>query len=85
MFSPLKLYLEGDSKVAALPRGTKIRIEGAFRGQLSNLIYLSYAASYTEIQGLMEKGVSSKVLTKDQDIPPYLADTYWTTSYQLQE
>ena len=61
-----------------------VRFDGAFSGNLSNLIYFAYALSYTEIQALVTKGVSSKTLSKAQDMPPYLTDTYWTTSYQQQ-
>jgi len=85
LFSPLKLYLEGEVKVQALPKDTNIRIDGAFRGNLSRLIYFSYAVSYTEIQSLMNMGPSTQTVANTQDVPPYLADTYWTTSYQLQQ
>ena len=61
-----------------------IVFEKAFRGNLSNLVYLPYAASFTEIQGLMNLGVSSQTRKKTADTPPYLVDTYWTTSYQQQ-
>lgn len=61
-----------------------IRFQGAFNGNLSNMVYLPYAASFTEIQGLMNLGVSSQTRKKTADTPPYLVDTYWTTSYQLQ-
>lgn len=84
LFSTLKLYLEGGVKVQAIPKNEKFRIQGAFSGNLSNLVYYSYAASYTEIQGLMNMGPSAKTVSKSEDTPPYLADTYWTTSYQLQ-
>ena len=83
LFCPLKFYFEKQPKIAGLSES--IRIEGAFRGNMSNLIYLPYAASFTEIAGLQNKGVSSKTLKKTEDMPPYLIDTYWTTTYQLQE
>ena len=82
LFSPLNIYLEKEPKIAGLKESIQIR--GAFRGNLSNLIYLGYAASYTEIQSLMNLGVSTQTASKTQDVPPYLTDTYWTTSYQLQ-
>ena len=75
---------KGGVKVQAIPKNEKFRIQGAFSGNLSNLVYYSYAASYTEIQGLMNMGPSAKTVSKSEDTPPYLADTYWTTSYQLQ-
>jgi hypothetical protein len=61
-----------------------MRFSGSVRGNMSNLIYFAYAATYTEINSLMNKGVSSRTLTSTQDVPPYLIDTYWTTSYQQQ-
>ena len=80
LFSPLKFIFRREPIYAMLKEN--VRVEGAFRGNLSNLIYLPYAASFTEIQGLMNKGVSSTTRKKTQDTPPYLTDTYWTTSYQ---
>ena len=83
-FSPLKKIVLG-SQVPSLGSGTDLRFEGAFRGNMSNLVYLAYAASFTEIQSLMDLGVSKKTMSSQMDKPPYLVDTYWTTSYQLQE
>lgn len=54
-------------------------VDGVFKGSLSNLMYLNYAASFTEINGLMNMGVSKKVMSSSQDKPPYLTDTWWTT------
>jgi hypothetical protein len=83
-FSTVKKVIRG-SQVASLGSGNDIRLEGAFRGNLSNLKYLAYAASFTEIQNLMDMGVSKKTMSAQMDKPPYLVDTYWTTSYSLQE
>jgi hypothetical protein len=83
-FSPLKKMILG-SQVASLGSGNDLRFEGSFRGNMSNLTYLAYAASFTEIQSLMDLGVSKKTMSAQMDKPPYLVDTYWTTSYQLQE
>lgn len=83
-FSPLKKIVLG-SQVPSLGTGKDLRFEGSFRGNMSNLVYLAYAASYTEIQSLLDLGVSKKTLSSQMDKPPYLVDTYWTTSYNLQE
>jgi hypothetical protein len=80
LFNPLKMIIRKEPTHAGLKED--IRFDGPFRGSLSNLIYLSYAASFTEIQALMTKGVSSKIAKQTTDVPPYLVDTYWTTSYQ---
>lgn len=83
-FSPLKKIIYG-SQVPSLGTDNNLNFAGSFRGNLSNLIYLAYAASFTEIQSLMDLGVSKKTLSSEMDKPPYLVDTYWTTSYNLQE
>lgn len=83
-FSPLKKIVMG-SQVPSLGSGNDLRFDGSFRGNMSNLVYLAYAASFTEIQNLMDLGVSKKTLSSEMDKPPYLVDTYWTTSYNLQE
>lgn len=83
-FNPLKKIILG-SQVPSLGSGRDLRFEGSFRGNMSNLTYLAYAASFTEIQSLMDLGVSKKTLSSQMDKPPYLIDTYWTTSYNLQE
>lgn len=83
-FSPLKKTVFG-SQVPSLGTGTDLRFDGSFRGNMSNLVYLSYAASFTEIQSLMDLGVSKKTMSSQMDKPPYLVDTYWTTNYNLQE
>jgi len=81
LFSTMNLTL---SKTTTVALEKPLRFNGAFSGSLSNLFYFAYALSYTEIQALTAKGISSKTLTKAQDMPPYLTDTYWTTSYQQQ-
>lgn len=83
-FSPLKKLLLG-SQVPSLGTDNNLQFEGSFRGNMSNLVYLAYAASFTEIQSLMDMGVSKKTMSSQLDKPPYLVDTYWTTSYNLQE
>jgi hypothetical protein len=56
-------------------------VDGVFKGSLSNLIYLNYAASFTEINNLMRLGVSKRVQASSQDKPPYLTDNWWVTDY----
>lgn len=81
VFSPLKRTIR-EAQTYALT--APLAYEGTFSGSMSNLIYLAYAASYTEIQALMNLGVSNKTVSSAQDKPPYLVDTYWTTSYTQQ-
>jgi len=58
-----------------------MEIVGAMKGMLSRLTYFNYALAYSEIHQLMNEGPSS---TMDgdmmNDIPPYLADNWWTQS-----
>lgn len=81
LFNPLKRTVY-ETQTFSLT--APIMFDGTFSGNLSNLIYLAYAASYTEIQGLLNLGVSTQTLTSSQDKPPYLVDTYWTTTYMQQ-
>ena len=62
---------------------TGFDVFGALKGQLSRLNYFSYALCYAEIQQLMNQGPSSKMdsTTINQNIPPYLDDTWWTQGY----
>jgi len=54
------------------------QIEGAFKGQLSNLKYARYALSMNEIQNLMNAGPSAKMKTQVNQLPPYMGDDWWT-------
>ena len=83
LFSPLKRTILG-TNIPSLGSGVNLEFDGSFRGNMSNLLYLAYAASFTEIQSLMNLGVSKKTMSSEMDKPPYLADTYWTTSYMSQ-
>jgi len=52
------------------------------KGMLSRLTYFNYALTYAEIQMLMNEGPSSKMDSSlMSDVPPYLADTWWSNSY----
>lgn len=73
LFSPRNTFLGkvGDTE------NTRTQIFGTYTGNLSNLIYYSYALSYTEIQTMMAMGPSSKMETSREDNPPYLQDNWW--------
>jgi hypothetical protein len=58
-----------------------LHIFGTYTGNFSNLIYFSYALSYTEIQSLVQGGASTKTEKKSEDSPPYLEDTWWVNKY----
>jgi hypothetical protein len=58
-----------------------LHIFGSYTGNFSNLVYFSYALSYTEIQSLVQGGASTKTEKKSEDSPPYLEDTWWVNKY----
>lgn len=70
----------GSSSATATPATPpKIDIFGAMKGMMSRLTYFNYALAYTEIQTLMNEGPSSEMdSTMMNDVPPYLADTWWS-------
>jgi hypothetical protein len=59
--------------------GETLQIFGPYTGKLSNLVYFSYALSYTEIQSLLSNGASTKTTKNSEDSPPYLKDTWWVS------
>ena len=69
-----------NSQTPAL-RGKTLQVSGAFKGMMSEFIYTRYAMSFTEIQTLYHAGPSKTVKTQAQELPPYLADSWWTSSY----
>ena len=62
-------------------KGAKFNVNGAFNGLMSQFICTRYALSFTEIQSLLHGGPSKKIKTDSIELSPYLADTWWTTSY----
>lgn len=61
---------------------TGFDVFGAMKGMLSRLTYFNYALTYGEIQMLMNEGPSSQMDSAlMSDVPPYLADTWWSQSY----
>ena len=57
----------------------ELNIFGRMEGMMSRLTYFNYALCYAEIQKEMDRGPSSKMDDSAvADIPPYLADTWWT-------
>jgi hypothetical protein len=83
LFNQSNFTLRG-STTPALGEET-FEVRGVFKGNLSALTYFSYALSYTEIQSIMNLGPSKKVLSATQELPPYFADQWWTTSYTKTE
>lgn len=59
-----------------------VHVFGAMKGMISRLLYFNYGLGYAEIQKLMNEGPSTKMDSSSmKDVPPYLADTWWTSGY----
>lgn len=55
---------------------------GAMKGMMSRLTYFNYALRYGEIQELMNEGPSTRIDGSAlSEVPPYMADTWWSQSY----
>lgn len=52
--------------------------QGHFTGMLSSLEYTRYAMSIYQIQALMAKGPSKKRKVDTEQLPPYMADNWWS-------
>jgi len=74
---PLTITTELSDKIPSL-NGKNLLIFGTYNGNFSNLVYFSYALSYTEIQSLVSGGPSSKTDKREEESPPYLEDSWWT-------
>jgi hypothetical protein len=78
-FSQRKLTFK---KVAIQSLSSDLTVFGPMKGMLSRLSYFSYALCYAEIQQLMNEGPSNKMDSSlNADVPPYLADTWWTNGF----
>lgn len=78
VFSNRRILLS-KSKVSSLT--DDFNVLGTATGLLSRLTYFSYALCYAEIQQLMNEGPSSQMESAaSSDIPPYMADNWWTQS-----
>lgn len=69
------------TSIRSLNSDSPLQIFGTYNGNLSNLVYFSYAVSYTELQSLVTEGPSRKTESINEEAPPYLEDAWWTQSY----
>jgi hypothetical protein len=69
------------TSIRSLNSDSPLQIFGTYNGNLSNLVYFSYAVSYTELQSLVTEGPSRKTESTNEEAPPYLEDAWWTQSY----
>lgn len=63
--------------LGGLPDAT-LDFEGSFTGMLSSLQYTRYAMSMYQINALMAAGPSKKRKTATEELPPYMADDWWS-------
>jgi hypothetical protein len=79
-FSQRKMVLTSTNVTSVGSAG--FRTYGAMKGMMSRLTYFNYGLTYAEIQMLMNEGPSSQMDSSlMSDVPPYLADTWWSQSY----
>lgn len=77
-FSKTKYESIRSPTIAALPEGENMSIDGSFNGLLSSLKYARYSLSVFEINQLLGTGPSKTLVKPIQDLPPYLADSWWS-------
>jgi hypothetical protein len=84
-YQPLILFPNRKTLVAdftgplrGVPSGESFYITGKFSGYISNMIYFTYALTYSEIQAQLNVGPSDKFDEQSMDKPPYLMDSWWT-------
>jgi Concanavalin A-like lectin/glucanases superfamily len=80
IFQKSNLTLRGSTVPAINVNGTPedFIMTGPFSGAISNLRYARYALSVGEIGRLLAQGPSSFVKTPSVDLPPYMADDWWS-------
>lgn len=54
---------------------------GSVDGFISTLKYNGYALNYEQIDRILRRGPSSKLVSATQNLPPYLNDSWWVTYY----
>jgi hypothetical protein len=84
LFSPRKCVVNATTMASSSDttgNSPILQVLGTYNGNLSNLIYYSYALSYTEIQALVNEGPSKKTESATATTPPYLQDTWWVNNY----
>ena len=54
---------------------------GSVDGFISALQYNGYALNYEQIDRILRRGPSTKLVSATQNLPPYLNDSWWVTYY----
>lgn len=85
----LNVYINGDMvksyKLFGLPKqnygDVYIHRLSGYDGYTSRFKYFNYAISYSEIDKLLKQGPSPIGCTTNNELPPYLASSWWTNNY----
>jgi len=77
-FSNLVIFNNFNDLTINRPPHGNIRFQRAINGQISNLVYARYALSFGEIQTQLSKGPSNVIRQKSKEVPPYLADSWFS-------
>jgi hypothetical protein len=64
-----------------VPPEQRYNVIGKADGSLSRFNYYAYALSYAEIDSLYRQGPSSKIVSANNQVPPYMTDSWWVQSY----
>lgn len=78
LFSKAHYSQYSNPRIAALPEGETMHINGAFQGKFSSLKYARHALSSFEIERLASEGPSSIERKIAPQLPPYLSDNWWS-------
>ena len=57
-------------------------VTGAAQGLISRLMYTAYALNYEQLDKMIRAGPSTKLVSTNNNLPPYLADNWWVTYYR---
>jgi hypothetical protein len=60
----------------------QFRVDGPAQGLISRLLYTGYALNYEQIDRIMRQGPSTQLVSANQNLPPYQADSWWVTYYR---
>ena len=85
----LDIYINGEMvksyKLFGLPKQNYgdifIHRLSGYDGFTSRLKYYNYAVSYAELSKLLKQGPSPIGCSASNDLPPYLASSWWTNNY----
>ncbi len=82
-------YLKTRKELTALPKQNNdnfwVNMYGGFEGYISNILYFAYCINATEMFDIIKTGPSAERCIDSSEIPPYLDDNWWYSSYTEQQ